>query len=1014
MEQILRLLIVVACMFATYPEAISKKYYFSTLSGNDSRSLTQAQNPDTPLKSINKLNQIMPQLRPGDSVLFKRGEVFYGSIIITQGGSNSAPLVFSAYGAGPDPVISGFSTIQQWTPLGNGIYESSPLSVESPVNMVSIDGQNRAMGRFPNPDEADKGYLKIENTSGNRTLTNSNLSGAPNFVGGEAAVKTAPWIIDRSEIIAQSGSTISVSHNSYYWLKYDYGFFIQNHINTLDRFGEWYFNPQTARIAVFFGDQSPADHRVQVSTIDKVIDLQNDKIVIEKLHVSGGNRSGIYDRNYGEEVLIQHCRVSFSGQDAIDMEGTDFVKILNCTISESHNNGLNLNFNCKNAEVRNNTIINTGLLPGMGKAGDLAYFGLLGQGFAMKVVGNRILNTGYIPLLFGNDSTLVKYNYIDSFCLVKSDGGGIYSVGQSSSSNNVGRLVESNIVLNGIGENAGTNSQDYWPAEGIYLDDNATGVKVIGNTVANCGNNGIYLHNARNIIVEKNTFFNNRVQFHTSADSRENFVTYMRVQENILFSKKDSQKILFLNSYFDDIDQIGVFDNNNFSRPLDNGLFIQTNYYMNGAIPQRKMFNLQEWKNESGNDLNSSSSPLNINPYAIHKIEGGSLFPNSEFTDNIDGLYCWWPSEGGQVCNTSWLPDSELDGACLEVDPARESFVALSISPILENKQYLLRFSAKSAQPKDVQVYLRQNFDPYQTLSEIKNIKLYPERREYEIFFHHPIADSDPILLISSINDGSKYWIDNVKLQEAEVMQTKTDGLIRFEYNPSLADTTISLNANYLDVNNNFISGDLTLGAFQSIILLSDTADITILPFESAFFTSEYKDCKVDLKWRMPLEPNFSHFELEKSEDGVNFKPIAEIPGVLDNNSQQFHFTDKQPKTHNYYRLKKVNSKGSFTYSKIVYQKTDCTGLINDWKVFPNIISKQNPEITSDFFTERSSYQLFIIDQLGRIIRSIRLDPIKGWNTFRWNLGDLPSGAYFIQNPTAVGKKAYKLLVRNY
>ncbi|MEJ7684845.1 MAG: hypothetical protein WKG06_44765 [Segetibacter sp.] len=57
-------------------------YYFSTSSGNDSRTSTQAKNPSTPWKTISKLNSFFSSLQPGDSVLFKRGETFYGSVTI--------------------------------------------------------------------------------------------------------------------------------------------------------------------------------------------------------------------------------------------------------------------------------------------------------------------------------------------------------------------------------------------------------------------------------------------------------------------------------------------------------------------------------------------------------------------------------------------------------------------------------------------------------------------------------------------------------------------------------------------------------------------------------------------------------------------------------------------------------------------------------------------------------------------------------------------------------------------
>src|SRR5438309_658525 len=99
-------------------------YYFSTSDGDDSRSSFQAQDPSTPWQSIDKLNAIFPSLQPGDQVLFKSGDTFFGSIVTAQSGTSSAPVTLSSYGSGAKPVITGFTTVTGWTYLGNGIYES--------------------------------------------------------------------------------------------------------------------------------------------------------------------------------------------------------------------------------------------------------------------------------------------------------------------------------------------------------------------------------------------------------------------------------------------------------------------------------------------------------------------------------------------------------------------------------------------------------------------------------------------------------------------------------------------------------------------------------------------------------------------------------------------------------------------------------------------------------------------------------------------------------------------------
>src|SRR5205823_2520641 len=100
-------------------------------------------------------------LSPGDNVLFNRGDVFYGRIIINKSGASGSPITIGAYGTGANPVITGFTTVSSWTSLGSNIWESSnTVSTLSTANIVVINGVNTAMGRYPN-----SGYLPYQSFS---------------------------------------------------------------------------------------------------------------------------------------------------------------------------------------------------------------------------------------------------------------------------------------------------------------------------------------------------------------------------------------------------------------------------------------------------------------------------------------------------------------------------------------------------------------------------------------------------------------------------------------------------------------------------------------------------------------------------------------------------------------------------------------------------------------------------------------------------------------------------------
>jgi len=80
-------------------------YYISN-SGNDSNSgISQA----TAWATLSKVNN--SAFVAGDNVLFKRGDIWREQLIIPSSGTSSNPIIFEAYGAGNDPIISAFDLV---------------------------------------------------------------------------------------------------------------------------------------------------------------------------------------------------------------------------------------------------------------------------------------------------------------------------------------------------------------------------------------------------------------------------------------------------------------------------------------------------------------------------------------------------------------------------------------------------------------------------------------------------------------------------------------------------------------------------------------------------------------------------------------------------------------------------------------------------------------------------------------------------------------------------------------
>src|SRR5207253_7999013 len=143
-------------------------------------------------------------------------------------------------GTGYKPIISSLVKCTNWVAKGNGIYESFNPSLGSTVNTVLLDGVGQQMGRYPNRDETNGGYLTFESHVGKTSITDNQLTSAINWAGAQVVIRSRRWVLDRSLIKSHSGSKIYYSSSSIYEPYNGYGYFIQTSIKTLNKFGEWY------------------------------------------------------------------------------------------------------------------------------------------------------------------------------------------------------------------------------------------------------------------------------------------------------------------------------------------------------------------------------------------------------------------------------------------------------------------------------------------------------------------------------------------------------------------------------------------------------------------------------------------------------------------------------------------------------------------------------------------------------------------------------------------------------
>jgi len=623
--------------------ARASNYYFSSTLGNDDRPPRQAQNPSTPWKTLSKLNAYFSSLEPGDQVLLKRGDIFYGSIVVSSSGTASAPIVIGAYGSGNKPVITSLVTLSGWSANDTykGVYGSTPVSsVGSNVNMVLLNGQVQPLGRYPNSDAANNGYLIFESHLGTASITDNELSSPINWTGAELVLRSKRWVLDRDLITSQSGNTIFYNASSKYEPHDKYGYFIQNDIKTLDQRGEWYYNPSSKQLSVFLGRNNPSSYTVQASTIDNLISSSaNSHIVFDNLQIKGANVCGFLIKN-GSDINIRNCDILFSGRDGIRVVKHKNLDVENCTVSNSNNNGIDLGSNgSNNATIRNNIISNTSVMPGMGGSGDGKGFALQSNGKNTLVEYNRILNTGYTAIYFNGDSTIIKNNFIDSFCMAKDDGSAIYTfTGAKSNTINKGRKVIGNIVMNGIGAPQGTNSKNS-AANGIYMDVAAAGVEITGNTVANTFS-GIFFHKANHLTAANNTLYSNNIGLYIQNNGGSTPVTNNVITNNLFFPKNPKQLAVSVETGSDEMDNIGILDSNFYWGATEGDLAFKQMSQDNSGKNSTKYLTLNDWKTTHPYDPSSKKLPSMSNNSNLNNMTRFEYNPSlKNKTVALDGKY---------------------------------------------------------------------------------------------------------------------------------------------------------------------------------------------------------------------------------------------------------------------------------------------------------------------------------------------------------------------------------------
>jgi len=777
--------------------------YYIAASGNDNNNGTSS---STPFKTIAKLNTIV--LRPGDKIFFRRGDTFRGQLNIKQSGTASQPITITSYGHGTLAVISGSEYVNNWSLHKGKIYKAA-LNV-NPV-MVFYKSTLHLPARYPN-----SGFLTIDKANGKKGFYDAALTQTKGYWNGASLHnRMVRWKYGEHEVESFANGHITIIGPIEYDFTKGWGYFLSDKMEALDAAGEFYFNPSQQELYLW-SVSLPANNSAEASVYEYGINIENASYIrISNISFRHQQVDGV-NADYGyTDISIQQCRFNAIYRKAIYLNYVNNVVIKNNIITDIYGMGIHA-WDSKHIIVQNNTIKRIGLYAGRAAKDGYGALQIGGDINYANISFNILDSIGYSGLSFFSKNTQIENNLINNFCLTIDDGGAIYiwSDNDYINRNGTGCVIRNNIIQNGIGNYQATPDKTRY-ANGIYMDDASGNALIQNNTVVNCAQAGICLHNSINNTVSGNTLFNcRRGPIWMSQDSISTTpVAKNTIMKNRLYSVDENSFPLVLTNYENSNLDFATYAGNYYCSPY-NELSISTENRINNSA-HYKIYPVSQWK--ALKDASAKSSHVNWNAYSVIDITSGNLIVNGDFNYNIDGWSCWSPTN---TCTSSWGVNNQLNNGSwhLQCDDGC-AYNVNNYFGLEAGQAYELSFSTIAPTPGTVDVQTR-DASTYGNLEMHKTILVDSKRKDHRIIFM-PTYGTDPARIDYDVNTNAPdYWLDNIGLLKVKVLYDDPLKRNLIFINKTNSTKKFSLPQTLYDLDDHAVSGSITLPPYTSKILL--------------------------------------------------------------------------------------------------------------------------------------------------------------------------------------------------
>ena len=805
--------------------------YYVAANGNNNNSGTSK---TTPFQTIAAFNTLV--LQPGDNIFFRRGDVFRGQLTIRYSGTASSPIVITSYGTGVRPIIAGSEVVTNFSLFGTNIYSASFGS--NPVTVFS-SGNVNFPARFPN-----SGYFTIDNSSNGQSFYDAALTQASGYWNGATVHNRIwPWQFVENKVQSFIAGTVTLqTPTTMTDFKAGWGYYLSDKLELLDTSGEFYYNTTQQKLYVY-AKTKPNNTTVEASVYNFGIFLQSAaNVTITNINFMYQKGSGISSTDNNTNVTITTCRFSNIYGKAISLNAVNNVVIKNNDLLDIYSKGMVVD-ESENVTVQGNTLKRIGLYAGRAtekSAQQISYNGMEIEGEIRN--GNISLNTldsiGYNGIRF-SVHTLIEKNIISNYCLSSNDGGGLYTftgTGTFSEIRGTGCMLKNNIIQNGIGNVDGTVRVSP-SANGIYMDDASGGTVIFANTMNNIAAAGIFLHNSHNDTLQNNVIFNclNTCLRITKDGIVSVPIVNSVINNNIFYMLKKDLFNLSLINYVDTSFNFAAFSGNYYNNPYSDAVISVYKFPQTYSPDSQLIYSVKQWKTLLNKDNTAKDSYVRWNDYKVTDTIGPNLINNGMFNTDKNYWYCYNQSA---TCMSQWDPANiKLNGGSLHVQ-CNDGVTYNTYSFALKsNQKYQLSFSSNAVKDENIVVRTNENSGYYETLDFVRTFSADTGRHENVVTFNSSYSSSPARMNFYTTKNASDFWIDNVNLYNVNAVYDDPLGRNLLYINTTNTNQTFSLPQTLYNLNNNPVSGSITLAPFTSQILIKkDGASSTFFETKAITF----------------------------------------------------------------------------------------------------------------------------------------------------------------------------------